>query len=905
MRMVKHWSIILLSVFLIGTGTSLGQTTGKISGTVTDAETGEPLIGVNILVKDTEFGGATDVDGEFFILNIHPGVYNIEARYIGYATTTIQDVQVSVNRTARVAFKMPPSVIDGEEVTIVADRISVKKDQTNSIRNVSSEDISVLPVESISAVVAMQPGVVNNHFRGGRSNEAIYMIDGVKTTESFRQESQAVNVNPEAAQDIEIITGTFNAEYGDAMSGVVNIVTKEGGNKFDGSVSASFGNYLTSHTDKFIGLSNSEFDRIQDVRFNVSGPVFSDKLTFFIDGRKNKDDGYLNGLHYFNPHDYSNYDSDDPAEWITEHTGDSSFVSMSWNDNLLLFGKLTYRVTNSIKMSLSANFNNREGQWYSHANKYNPLGMPTNSTESLMFSYQVNHMLSPSAFYDLKLSWSDYQVGNYMYKDPTDPRYVHDEYSRSNGFSTGGDSKGHTIRGEENLNLKLDYSWQINKNHFLKTGVDVSQITLNQQYSTIQNKFNGSGVEYDNYFDENGELQYPNYAPVTFPDSSTHSDIYTHKPIKFAYYVQDKMEFNSMVVNMGVRFDYFDPDAIYPSNYRNPANTLFQLEESRYSTYPKADKQYQLSPRLGLSYQLGDAALLRFSYGHFLQLPPLDYYYQNNAFLVQAPDFTSRMGNANLNAQKTIQYEVGLWQQLNSMMSVEVAVYYRDIYDLVSATTYTTYDQTRYGVYTNLEYGNARGLEVKYDFQHAAFSAGINYTLAYTRGVADNPTMSFSRAGASMDPVNKMIPMSWDQRHVFNTYVGYQKPNYGATLVFYFYSGEAYTWQPIAQSPTARINLFPNNQHKPMRNSLDLNAHYNIASFGDTKIRLTLLAYNLLDRLNEVDVDANTGRAYQAIIQETDLMGHRSVYHDYEEQVLIPSRFSTPRMIKVGLGFVF
>jgi len=178
--MVKYCTIILLLAFFLIPGIGIAQTTGKIAGAVVDANTGEPLIGVNVIIKDTDFGGATDVDGEFYILNIHPGAYTIEARYIGYATTVMQDVQVSVNRTARISFKMEPSVIDGEEVTITADRVSIKKDQTNSIRNVSSDEISVLPVESISAIVAMQPGVVNNHFRGGRSNEAAYMIDGVK-----------------------------------------------------------------------------------------------------------------------------------------------------------------------------------------------------------------------------------------------------------------------------------------------------------------------------------------------------------------------------------------------------------------------------------------------------------------------------------------------------------------------------------------------------------------------------------------------------------------------------------------------------------------------------------------------------------------------------------------------------
>jgi outer membrane receptor protein involved in Fe transport len=446
----------------------------------------------------------------------------------------------------------------------------------------------------------------------------------------------------------------------------------------------------------------------------------------------------------------------------------------------------------------------------------------------------------------------------------------------------------------------------MNRAHFLKTGLDVSRIQLNQKYSTIRNFYNGTGFEYSYYMDPmTNERIYDYYRPYIFGDSSAYSDIYKHQPLKLTAYIQDKMEFSSMVVNLGLRLDGFDPDAVYPTNYRNPANQLHQAESSRYSAYPKAKVQYKISPRLGLSYQLGRTALLHFSYGHFFQLPPLDYYYQNHQFYVFDPDFSSRLGNANMRAQKTIQYEVGLWQQLTGNMNLDVAVYSRDIYDLNTLTIYTTYNQRRYGVYSNLDYGSARGLEVKYEFRQDNLSAGINYTLGFTRGIANNPEMSFDRAGNSMDPVNKMIPMEWDQRHVFNAYLGYNTRNYGVTAMLYYFSGTTYTWSPIAQSPLARINLFPNNQHKPSRYSVDMTAFYNVASLGKMKIRLNLIVYNLFDRLNEVGVDGNTGRAYQAIITESQRASFRSVYHKIEDQIHNPAMFATPRVVKIGVGLTF
>ncbi len=894
-----------LACGLVPTAT-MAQTAGKISGRVTNASTGEPLPGANILIRETPLGASADENGNFFILNVPPGTYVVQAQMIGYKTVRREDVRISVNRTVEANFRMESTVIEGEVVTVQADRVSIKKDQTNSIRNISSEDIKKLPAENVSAVVAMQPGVSDNHFRGGRGNEVVYMVDGVKTTESFRHESSAIEVNPEAVEDIEVITGTFNAEYGDAMSGVVNIVTKEGGQKIEGTLSSQFGNYLTSHDNIFPGLSSSEFDRIQDYKFNLSGPLLKNRLTFMLDGRVYKDLGHLNGVHYFNVHDFSDYTAEDPMMWHTEATGDSSSVNMNWNNSTNLLGKLTFRPSNPLKVSMSTTWNSSEGKGYSHTYRFNPDGTPKYDNESVLFTTHVNHMLTRSAFYDLRLSYSNFKTGYYLYENPLDARYISDEYSRNNGFSTGGQDKGHTRRTEKTFNLKFDFSWQLNRAHFLKSGFDVSRIRLNQRYSTIRNFYNGTGHEYDFILDDlTGDRIYTYYQPYIFADSSAYSDIYLHEPLKLTAYVQDKMEFSSMVVNVGLRIDGFDPDAVYPTNYRNPANQLHQEDPSRYSTYPKAKPQYQVSPRLGLSYQLGKSALLHFSYGHFFQLPPLDYYYQNSWFFVNDPDFSSRMGNANMRAQKTIQYEVGLWQQLTDNMNLDVAVYSRDIYDLATATIYTTYNQRRYGVYSNLEYGSARGLEIKYEFRQDNLSAGINYTLGFTRGVADSPEMSFNRAGSKMDPVNKMIPMSWDQRHVFNTYLGYNARNYGTTAMLYYYSGEAYTWSPIAQSAIARINLFPNNQHKPSRFNMDLTAFYNVASIGKMKIRLNLFVYNLFDRLNENSVDGNTGRAWQSIITESQRISFRSVYHKIEDQYRNPAMYSTPRVVKVGIGVTF
>jgi len=518
-------------------------------------------------------------------------------------------------------------------------------------------------------------------------------------------------------------------------------------------------------------------------------------------------------------------------------------------------------------------------------------------------------MLSSTFFYELKLSYLDNYNGWYVYEDPTDSRYIHDAYGNIEGpgFYTGGQDKTNSKHRMIDQNAKFDLTWQINKNHAIKTGFEYTQHNLTRKWSEIRNLYAGTEAEGEFYYDyEKMKIVFPNYEPIIYPDSSVYSDLYHVKPIEYSGYLQDKMEFDEMVINFGIRYDYFHPKTYYPSQRRNPANQLnFPDNPEQMSQKTWADPKYQISPRFGLAYQLGKTALLHFSYGHFFQLPPMYAIYQNHSYQVAPTDYSTTMGDPQIKAQKTVQYEIGLWQEIMKGMGVDVIVFYRDIYDLLTAKVITTFNQIEYGLYSNKDYGNVKGIELKYDFVYGNLSAFLNYTLQYTRGNADNPTQTFTRAGESRDPINRLIPMSWDQRHTLNITVGYNTVKYGATLTGYYNSGSPYTWQPVTESILARINLYPNNAWRPTRYSVDFDSYYDFAVMKNLKLRLTLTIYNLLDRLNEEWVNRQTGRAYTAIIRPTDLASHRSNFNEYIDRIQNPSMYSAPRMVKIGLGVTF
>jgi len=881
------WIILVVSNLLVA------QTTGKISGTVTDAETGEPLPGANVVVEGELIGAATDNNGRFHVINVRPGEYTVIVNVIAYKPIHVENVRVSVNRTFSLDVKMTPTVLEGETVTVTADRISFKRDQTSTIKNVSSDQIKELAIESMSAVVNMQAGVVAGHFRGGRSTEVTYMIDGIQVDEAFSGEYTAVEVEPEAVQDLEIITGTFNAEYGRAMSGIVNIITKDGGNNFEGSLSSGYGNYYTRNENIFIGLTPSEFNRNKDYKVQLSGPILKNRITFLTNIRFQDNKNHLNGIHRFNVTDESNYYSSNPSDWIDDYSGDSSFVAMNRSNNQSLLGKLTFTL-GSFRLSTLYSLNEDEWHGYDHIFKYNPYGMAATHRRTEFAALSINHMLSRSLFYELKLSYMDNYSGWYLYEDPLDSNYVHDRYmdSYGPGFFTGGQQKGHSVRIMEDWGAKFDLTWQVNHTHSLKWGAQYIQHQLDNQWHEIRNKYIGT-------VDENIL-----YEPDTLADNTLYADVYKVEPIDASAYIQDKMEFDEMVINFGIRYDYFDPNTIYPSDRRNPANQL-SLPDSMMSVYPMAEPFYQVSPRFGLAYQLGDVAVLHFSYGHFFQLPPLYALYQGHSFLISPNDYVTTIGNSRLKPEKTVTYEIGLWQALTRNIGLEVTLFYKDIYNLLSTKIISTYNQIEYGLFSNKDYGNVRGLEVKFDYGSQSLNVNINYTLQYTRGNADSPQQSFDRAGDSMDPVNRFIPMSWDQRHTFNATVGYHSGNFHMSATGYYNSGTPYTFSPLGESTLSRINLYPNNDYQPSKYQADLTARYSLQLANMAGVNFFLTIYNLFDRLNEEWVNSQTGRAYTDVEENSEILLHRSNFNDYEDVYQNPSMYSTPRMIKFGLELTF
>ncbi len=174
--------VLILCAALYSTYTYAG-TTGKIAGTVTDQETGEPLPGVNVFLQGTTYGGATNTEGYYAILNIPPGVYTLKATMIGYADVVVQNVRVNIDLTTNINIKMKAVILSGEEVTVVAERPVVEKDVSGSQVNIEARQVENLPVKSINEVISLQAGILPGGpsgviIRGGGPDQIAIMVEG-------------------------------------------------------------------------------------------------------------------------------------------------------------------------------------------------------------------------------------------------------------------------------------------------------------------------------------------------------------------------------------------------------------------------------------------------------------------------------------------------------------------------------------------------------------------------------------------------------------------------------------------------------------------------------------------------------------------------------------------------------
>ena len=909
---IQSLSVFFLATFFLGTAYSQS---GKISGKVIDGNTGEALPFVNVMIEGTTQGAATDLDGNYFIINLPPGTYSVKASAIGYNSITVAGVKVSSGFTANQDFNLQSTALElGEDVVVIAIKPLIRKDVTATTSVVGEDMISQLPVTEISDLLSLQAGVVSSggdlHFRGGRSGQVAYQVDGVPLTDAY-DGSSIISVNANAVQELQVISGAFNAEYGQAMSGIVNIVTKDGSNDFTGNVQSYVGDYFSDRTDKFWNIDDINPVAIRNFEGSLSGPILQDQLFFYINGRYRYNTGYLYGQRVFLVTDRAAEVSGSGGnDFIISQNGDSSYVSMNPRENLYGQGKLTYRFLPGVKVNFNYTIDREEYQDYNHNRKLTPDNNLQRFRNGISNILSLNHAISNSSFYNLNFSYFYKEYEQYLFEDIyIDPNTFTTNYVNNTAlqtppysFEVGGTDYSRFKRSTGTYSIKLDWVTQLNQvinlqfgGEFKRHEIYFKDITL---FPTVINGVNTVDI-----------------APITSPQNNE----YNHNPIEGAFYVQSKFEAFDLIFNLGARFDVFSPDGVVLSdptdpninNPLKPSNQAKTLAEREQYWYNDASVKYQVSPRIGLAFPITDKGVLHFSYGHFFQLPQYEYLYTNPEFELGVGSGNQGLfGYADLNPQKTVKGEIGIQQQLGDDIAIDVTVFFEDFRDL----TGTQSDEivvfggaTTYSRYANSDFGYSKGFIISFEKRFSGgFATSIDYTYSVTKGNASNPADARNALLGGALPETFIAPLNWDQLHTLNLSLAYSvERDYGFSLIGNFYTGQPYTPQ-VNKNTNVTQNAFPrNSESKPSILNLDLRLYKDFI-LGSTTLSIFLKVYNLLDMDNPTNVYSDSGDPLFTFSQlEAEQINPTMYYNTLDQLYTNPGFFSEPRRVELGFSYNF
>ena len=778
-------TVLFLSVCSIGIiflfPSLQAQTTGKISGQVTDSN-GEALIGVNIVVEGTSLGASTDLDGFYVILNIRAGIYKLRYSYIGYQTKIFDNVDIDVDKTTKFNVVLESEAIAGDEVVVTASRPMVEFNQTSVISTVGKEDIKVLPVQSLNEIVNLQAGVVDGHFRGGRLGEVQYQVDGVTVNNPYDNQS-TLQLDRSVLEEVQVISGTFDAKYGQAMSGVVNAVLKSGSNRFEWSGEIYGGDYFTTDNDRYPNNNFYNPTEINNFQLTLGGPLPVSKTTFFINGRRFRNNGWLFGDRIFLP-----TDENDIENGIIYPTGDGETVAMQFREEWNGQFKITNQSLSNIQISYQAIIVDLVQSRYNNSFRIEPDGIKEQHTFSITHGLDWTHTISPKLFYKLSVRQNYFDYSDYKYESVYDPLYLEagEPQSLPNyeyGAIVQGVDISRFIQETNSGIVKADFTWQAYRTQLFEWGLE-GQIS--------EMKFGSPGFLRSTIVEG---------TAVLLPQEGTKPEdpkVETYYPRQFSVYMQDRLEWGDLILRAGLRFEYFDADATIPSNLQNPANSLAPPVPQ--SESKPTSKKNALAPRLGFSFPLSSTASLYFSYGHFYQMPGLGNLYNNSNYLVldelqEGGIEYGVLGNPDLKPELTIQYEFGLKQALSNYIGAELSIFYKDIRDLLGVEFVSTYAAADYARFTNVDFGSVYGFTCRLTQKPiGSFSSSLDYTFQFASGNSSDPRETANRAEAGEDPRPRVIPFNWDQRHTLNATAIYAKPeNFSISTIMRFGSGQPYT----------------------------------------------------------------------------------------------------------------
>lgn len=970
---------------------------GRVKGKITDLQTGEPLIGANVIIDGTSQGATSDANGEYSILNVDAGTYKLRASFIGYQTVTVDRVRVSGDLTSEQNFALPGEGITTATVSIVATKPLVNKDNTNAIRVTTSDDIQAMPVRGINNLLATSAGVVIKdnvvHVRGGRFDEVGFYLEGVTVTDPVAG-GRGVTLNQDALEEIQVQAGGYTAEFGGANSGIIRQSLKTGGSQLKASVE-----YITDNITfkskknafdgkKRLGAYWYGYDELSAV---LSGPVFDNTVKFF---------GNFNYVYNRDPNPQP-FPGISMGKIGDSRTGDTvNFVYPagpvmgSQQRTFSYIGTLSIDLK-PVMLRLSGTYSNirTDVSGTTIASIFNSR-VGINNRNNGMFNVKMTHVISPDMYYELT---GGYYLQNREIYDPylkTDIWGYGDSVANANagvvwqrsardlevnnrhgqfarpyaysvmGFSFTGNgtpSVGYSKFDRNGITLAGNLSWIANKTHSLKLGGELQTYTIRNYapggvlglasslntVTTAKPNVNADSLKRVLLM-TNG---INNYGYDFFGNKTDDGMLAPHKPVYASAYITDKIEYQDLVLNIGLRYDYFNVDNKMMLDPAMPDYSIVkstgELKDSGWVDVPTFS---MISPRLGFSFPVTDRTMFHAQYGKFVQETRLaDTYlgYYNIAYNLGAGSgyfYSNPTGNY-LKPTRTTQYELGFTQQLTDNISVDVTGFYKDVKDQTVFFQQITAKQSQFKSYYTLQNGDfatTKGVELTFTMRRTE-RLQVNGMLAFqdAEGTGSYANSNRGIVGSPLDGVTPYYPKYISPLEYNNSLRGSLNLDYrfadgdggsilensGISLLMSYNSGHPFTLgesnQFIGEADGRfRSPLEPlNSSTTPSNFQVDLRIDKSVKLMEGLNANIYVQVINLFDKLNVQNVFLRTGTASDnGVISNPDLTGqlistygqqyidfYRATYIDYAEAYqstqlqTVPYMYGPPRQIRLGI----
>ena len=958
--------ILLLASYLLFAGT-----TGKLSGKITD-ENKKPVAYANIFIEELQIGIQADENGRYILRNIPPGIYEMTCDQISFSKHIVKSVKIVSDETTILNIVLSRSATEIEGLQVTEAKIKmVDRLKTSSGNTILESTIEDVAVQDIQDLIAIQAGAIVTdgklHIRGGKVNEVVYMIDGISVNNIVDGEA-ALTIDVDAIKEMKVMTGGFPAEYGNAQSGIINIITKEGGKNYSGKIEIN--------SDHLLSSQNLNSDR---VKFVLSGPVLpflKQKLTFFFNcsarwhDSEFKDELGLNvieELRYLDIlwNDYEFYDPyEDRKNIIGFDIGDRLYNL--YNMNL----KLKYQISPLQKITFAVRGDDNSYQLYGHAWRYAMQHYKVEENSQQQFVITYDNLINPNMLLNIKMGLYRKQakegpmgvsLDSYFAKNPEGfdlyaenlPGYCEwIDYWAQEGY--GGDNiyLGHwrydipwqnyyipieefIIPGSiydkniddknETYTVKTDFNWQATSVHDLKTGLEVIKHHIEKFKHT--NPWNIDVGRYDRYLRDNAIPQDSTYNSYTGSyyyhyglddiynaTLAASGETYGFKadPWQFAWYLQDKMEWEGLVVNAGLRLDIWYLGERY--------KILSNLNKYEWVKFDRDKRlQFMVSPRLGVSHAISMKDVLHFSFNYQNQLPQMQYVYADATWLDavtgEDPVTNTIIANPELDPQVTIAGEIGLQHQFNENYVADITVYYKKNYNYISIDKFVDPDDWMiiWYRYISENYGTARGVDVNLQKMLSNFIVGsLSYSLGWAEGT---DARIFDYENQDMQCLRE-FPLDWDVRHSIGlnialevkkgeelylpfTEVRIPIDDFSINLLYNFASGTPYT-------DRSDVNYETNNARKPCTDVAHLKITKNFRFSNNKKIKLYCTINNLFDKKNVEFAYIKTGSPYYDDADISDPVTgyvYEETEHIHNLYTKNPGNVSFGREITLGLAY--